>query len=467
MKDLEKIKSEDLGCQVADANPGNFAIEQEVAQLVGATVPAPTAPSADDARELGAQLLVFLRRALTPIRSALRTALAAIYAHLDSRCTDYTPAAYDPFRLPAGPYDPMRPLTPRTLPNLLTALTAFAPRKISNDANVPDGISLAHIAFSSDTDTVPIVDDNPAWDMRAVWPNEVFPYIGGKLVLNCKTAVIPTNTSNTWLSGTFPDGVLFRYLKTITGGYYHERLMNITTPLLDMPEFETTRQCRIGGTIGAINMPKFRRVLDYWAYQDFIDAAGVKTIHLPSFDYLNSCYHYDTAMIRCADVEHIILENWDGANSGSVNVLAKGCPELLDIDLSSCVTHAWNTAVNCPKLQRVKFGKVTTFTRGAQGGGNTNIEWDGCGALIDIEFADGVACNIDLGTWNPTDKGTTFLQNFKEHICQRLANRTGQTKLTLTLSADVYTAIMTDNDIKAELVARNWKVTDGTNNYNN
>ena len=71
MKDLEKIKSEDLGCQVADANPGNFAIEQEVAQLVGATVPAPTAPSADDARELGAQLLVFLRRALLPIITML------------------------------------------------------------------------------------------------------------------------------------------------------------------------------------------------------------------------------------------------------------------------------------------------------------------------------------------------------------------------------------------------------------
>ena len=94
MKDLEKIKSEDLGCQVQDANPANFAIEQEVAAMVGATVPAPTEPSADDARELGAQLLVFLRRALLPIKSALRTALADIYAHLDSRCTDYTPAGY-------------------------------------------------------------------------------------------------------------------------------------------------------------------------------------------------------------------------------------------------------------------------------------------------------------------------------------------------------------------------------------
>ena len=143
MKDIEKIKSEDLGCQVADANPANFAIEHEVAQLVGATVPAPTEPSADDARELGAQLSVFLRRALLPIRSALRTALADIYAHLDSRCTDYTPAAYASFTPTHHAYDPMGS-TPRTLPNLLTAITAFSPRKISNGSAPNDGMSIMH-----------------------------------------------------------------------------------------------------------------------------------------------------------------------------------------------------------------------------------------------------------------------------------------------------------------------------------
>ena len=165
MKDLEKIKSEDLGCQVADANPGNFGIEQEVAAMVGATVPAPTEPSADDARELGAQLLVFLRRALLPIRSALRTALADIYAHLDSRCTDYTPAAYASYIL--RPYDPMRPFVPRTLPNLLQAITAFSARKISNGSatndGIPDGVSLAHLLLSADASAVTILkDDNPA-----------------------------------------------------------------------------------------------------------------------------------------------------------------------------------------------------------------------------------------------------------------------------------------------------------------
>lgn len=195
MKDLEKIKSEDLGCQVADANPGNFAIEQEVAQLVGATVPAPTEPSADDARELGAQLLVFLRRALLPIRSALRTALAAIYAHLDSRCTDYTPAAYAPYQDPSTvpPYDPMRPLTPRTLPNLLTAITAFSARKISNGSatndGIPDGVSLAHLLYEGSEVTI-MIDDNKGWIMDSPYPNisSLFPsveelHIGAKKII--------------------------------------------------------------------------------------------------------------------------------------------------------------------------------------------------------------------------------------------------------------------------------------------
>ena len=93
--------------------------------------------------------------------------------------------------------------------------------------------------------------------------------------------------------------------------------------------------------------------------------------------------------------------------------------------------------------------------------------WAECLDIEKVTWNMDFSKDIDLSDWNPTDKGTTFLQNFKEHICQRLANRTGQSKLTLTLSADVYTAIMTDDDIKAELVARNWKVTDGTNNYNN
>ena len=308
---------------------------------------------------------------------------------------------------------------------------------------VPDGISMAQLMGNTFSETFPLVDNNRGWAMRALWLMDIFPWLGGQLVLGADSIVIPTDTSKTWLTGTYPQGVTI-YAKTITGGYYHERLMSITAAYLNMPEFETTRQCRIGGTIGEINMPKFRRVLDYWAYQDFIDAAGVETIHLPAMDRINSCYHYDTAMIRCADLKHLIAENWDGsyANSPGCDVLAKSCPELLDIDLSGCKKHKWHTAVNCPKLEYVKFGTMTEFVRGATGGGNTNVEWDGCVNLIKIEFGEGTACSIDLGTWSPTLDSSNlqqFLENFRVYIALRLTDN-GSGK-TLTLSQAVRNAI--------------------------
>ena len=333
------------------------------------------------------------------------------------------------------------------LADLPSAPLLLADRCVYNPG-VPDGISMAQLIGNTFSETFPLVDNTRGWAMKALWLMDILPWLGGQLVLGADSIVIPTDTSKTWLTGTYPQGVTI-YAKTITGGSYHERLMNITAAYLDMPEFETTGQCRIGGTIGEINMPKFRRVLGYWAYQDFIDAAGVETIHLPAMDYLNSCYYYDTAMIRCADLKHLIIKNWDGSyGNNGVDVLAKSCPELLDIDLSGCTKHKWHTAVNCPKLEYVKFGTMTEFVKGATGGGNTNVEWDGCVNLIKIEFGEGTACNIDLGTWSPTLDDSNleqFLQNFRTYIALRLAdNGSG---LTLTLSQAVYDAIKDESHL--------------------
>ena len=354
MKDIEKIKSEDLAAQVQDANPANFAIEQEVAQLVGATVPQPTEPSADDARELGAQLLVFLRRALTPIQTALRTAVAAIYAHLDSRCTDYTPAAYAPYQ-PLPSYDPMgTPPTPRTLPNLLTALTAFAPRKISNGSapsdGIPDGTSLAHLLCSPSAVTK-ILDDNHGW--------------------------------------TYTDGGIAKLLTAFP---------NVTTLRLGMRNIQGNgRQIGSNSTLsGAIEFPD--------------------------------------------------LETYGTPTADSTNGIIYGCPnvtELLMPKLSS-VSHysrnggdaPWAMIGNMQGLVHVQFGTITTWTGSWTGYRNFIID---CPNLIDLEFGQGTCANIDLTYWNPTDKGTTFLQNFREHIALRLtANGSGK---TLTLSQAVRDAI--------------------------
>jgi hypothetical protein len=52
---------------------------------------------------------------------------------------------------------------------------------------------------------------------------------------------------------------------------------------------------------------------------------------------------------------------------------------------------------------------------------------------------DGFGKSLNISAYNPTDKGTTFLQNFREHIALRLtANGSGK---TLTLSQAVRNAI--------------------------
>ena len=299
MKDLEKIKSEDLGCQVADANPGNFGIEQEVAQLVGATVPAPTEPSADDARELGAQLLVFLRRALTPIQSALRTALAAIYAHLDSRCTDYTPAAYDPFRLPAGPYDPMRPFAPRTLPNLLTAITAFSSRKIY-EPNAIDGISLIQqVAGTAAASMTSLEDNTHGWTFRSTALFSIFSAVE-VWTLNCKD-----------------------YIPNPSYGYNHGQGFfkgNNTVRKLNIPEFEgwqaegTALYCYIAA-----------------------NCANIEEIHAPS------------------------MWRFNGENSATNTNNISQDPKLWWVEMGDMKDHlGWSVYYfyQCPKLIRLEFKGV-------------------------------------------------------------------------------------------------------------
>ena len=437
MKDLEKIKSEDLGCQVADANPGNFAIEQEVGAMVGATVPQPTAPSADDARELGAQLLVFLRRALTPIKSALRTALADIYAHLDSRCTDYTPAAYASY-IPS-PYDPMRPFVPRTLPNLLTAITAFAPRKISNGSATNDGIkdgeSLAQIVCT--TPVTKLIDDNRGWKMTK-HNLGIFPSLT-EVSLGCGEIEASPSQNSNFISSSVYTKLDFTAVRKITINNSQTGCVYAPNAIVDMSSIE--------------------------------EYAGYMNHHSSGFALISACANtkVDLSKLRTMSSTGSLV------GGGMAIPLIANSANLKEIDLSSF--GAFNTGQqsannnkvyyfrNCPNVERIKVGRLTSFNSinfMCYGDDNTTML-----KLVDFEIGQDTAINLNLTYWNPTDKGTTFLQNFLEHICQRLANRTGQTKLTLTLSAGVYTAIMTDNDIKAELVARNWKVTDGTNNFNN
>ena len=456
MKDLEKIKSEDLGCQVADANPGNFAIEQEVAAMVGATVPAPSEPSADDARELGAQLLVFLRRALLPIRSALRTALAAIYAHLDSRCTDYTPAAYAGY-LPLPSYDPMgTPPTPRTLPNLLTALTAFAPRKISG-VDI-DGISLTNLLCNAYLDVNEITDDNSDYD---AYPQNLktmvdfFPNLQ-KITIGAKTI--------SFYSGT-----------TIIN---HLDITEVNLPNLEYFGNHTSRWnsyfvCTLlqGTSVIKVTMPK------------------LESIHFAQFNG----YSDRSAMFRnCYYLEEIDAPNLTTSLSSNPSVtscaLAAGCAALrvvrTNIEIAGSDTGGYygGLLVNCPELRVLVVGQIKTQAT------SMNILKDANGDsnmpnLIHLEIGSGVEVSLNFSRWNPTmalridttasdyvdlrEDTTTyqnnqqqFLANFRAYILDKLKPYVGETgKPTLTLSQAVYDLVSAQDWYTQEKARINWEIT--------
>ena len=403
MKDLEKIKSEDLGCQVQDANPGNFAIEQEVAQLVGATVPQPTEPSADDARELGAQLLVFLRRALTPIQSALRTALAAIYAHLDSRCTDYTPAAYAPYSAARRAYDPMRPFVPRTLPNLLTAITAFSARKISNGSapndGIPDGESILHTICAGTA--TKLVDDNRGWTLSRASILErivaLFPSLTD-IVFGCK--IITQSLTNTRSAYTLPEKLSFNGLEEC-----------VSAPLITMGE-------------GAFT--------------------GNKEMSFPALKRMGClvCYSGNgwwTSSISTDTLRFDALEEITSAGGGRGAFIEVPFPNLKKLDLSP-VKSMGRPLYGGSCLQGLEELDLsgTSNVNLCHGIYPANIST----VLLLLKIKEGFAANLNLTYWAPTlteDNTATFLQNFKEHIALRLTDQ-GSGK-TLTLSQAVFDTI--------------------------
>ena len=91
--------------------------------------------------------------------------------------------------------------------------------------------------------------------------------------------------------------------------------------------------------------------------------------------------------------------------------------------------------MNMPLLEELIIGKAP-FTNGSQ---FYRHVLEGCESLVKLDLRGDLNQNIYLDGWNPTDKGTTFLQNFKEHIALRLtANGSGK---TLTLSQAVRDAI--------------------------
>ena len=304
--------------------------------------------------------------------------------------------------------------------NIPAALTALRQRDMSSGltltlsdgttTSLPDGISLAQLLYGSDVaDTITeLKDDNVGWTMSKALTN--LPNLE-KLELGCVKATTSTGIPATAKSVVFP------YLEDFDRGV----LM-------------------VCDGDGEISFPNLRHVRAANDNTNTINLKKAKKLVMPSLVNVESIGN--TTFCTGAELEEIEWKSFVGYG-----------PQTWG---------GWATLIGgCPNLKKVVFGKLQYSLK--QNGSNTSILslGENCGHL---EFGEGTAVSLMLDTWNPTtalaERLDEFLANFQTYIADRVADRTGKTALTLTLSSAVYAALEAQEGqtILATLANKNWNV---------
>ena len=414
-KNIETCKSEEVLSSVLDQQPQDYpSVQQAVRDLDVTALPAASAAD-PDIDELPANVEVFVRRVLK----------AVVYDRVLPVVQQMWQAVMNRISSPNYLPDTLRPYASnpslRTLGTLPTALSALSSRKISNGGatndGIKDGVSLAMLLCSTDRDAVTkLVDDNSGWVCDNAIPANIFPNLGdATLRMGSITAANALNNLGATGKVTMPE------LTTITSGasqYNDPMPLNATEIIAD----EVTASDAIFSQKSYPNLQKVSmkkvRILNGRSFYDLQAEGPLKELYLPE--------------LRTYDTWAFLLD-YSGTRDKYLSLI------LLEIGSDvSCNLANWNP---------------------------TNA--------LSSSASDLVADPVAHPTWKNLDQ---FLQNFLHHIAERLAVGPTTNRLTLTLSADVYSACgfgATIDDptdiryqIKKAIQDRNWKVTDGTNNFN-
>ena len=296
--------------------------------------------------------------------------------------------------------------------NLLAHLHLLDGRKISNgyadgrpaDDGIPDGVSLARLLCDSTLQPTELIDDNVGWELttRIGDASTGFPFLPKKVVLNCKSV---------------------KYAPILVKGY------NGSNTTLEELHFPMLEECGalfanngISGSwepatlnLHTITMPKVKKLIFY------ADSGG---------------YYYQ-----------------------SLGLFSGGCPALLELELPNleemniamCGGNSLPNiqAIRLPKLKRATVPFYSTY----------NAATNALTNLLLLEIGE-METSLNLSKWTATNvlSNPLFLSNFREYIASRLADRTGGSTFTLTLSAEVYAAVTADQDIYDLITSKNWNI---------
>ena len=334
------------------------------------------------------------------------------------------------------------------LTDLPSAPLLVSDRKISG-ADVPDGMSLIHL-MTDTSEVTELTDDNRDWNLTSV-----------------KFGLFPNATK---IQAWFKDAVM-------DWGYYVSNVYILNSAVcteFDMRYFEEAKIT--GGNVAAtylfrdmaaltqFNLDRLRKITGGLFY----NCDALPEVVLPSLKEVGT-----GVVIGCDNVERVVADELERVNGyANVPALIANNPKLKYASFPKL--NYWyiygagtggGSLMNMPLLEELIIGKAP-FTSSSQ---FYRHVLEGCESLIKLDLRGDLNQNIYLDGWSPTLDSSNlqqFLQNFREFIAKKLTdNGSSSTKLTLTLSAKVYSAVMTDADILAVIVARNWKLTDGTNNY--
>ena len=414
-KNIEICKAEEVGAQVLDIR--TTAERQAVAAInaaFGLAIPLPAnepgeitelpaAVSAHD-RQLLAQLLGKPEPAATlsttdPLATFVATLTRELYRHLADRQAVY----------PLADFPAWFPHDDRNLAHLLQAVQSLSPRKISNGGATNDGIadgeSLVRLLCDTTTasQVTELIDDR-SWgeylrdaqsDITSKFPNLDKLTFGARVIRINSKYIVLFNKNLSYLY--FP--YLEKFYGVMTSTDWNGSITNSSAiTKLEMPELK-----RID-----VQYSELGPISRQYAVQVARGCTSLREVLMPSLTYMppNLMTSYENYMFT-----------------------------------------------SCPNIERMVFGKLTAFNPWiTQYAADTPMA-----KLIDIEFGEGVAINLNLAYWNPTNamrsdvndlvpSGSTaqnnlqqFLQNFRDHIALRLTNQ--GSGLTLTLSQAVRNAI--------------------------
>ena len=283
--------------------------------------------------------------------------------------------------------------------NIPTAVSALRERKIGGVPDAPDGVSFARIFCDS---TIPpiteLIDDNIGWIMTKALTG--FPNLE-KVILGCKRWEESADRINPIMSNlTKVKEVIADELEYIPDDAIGNRttasLLNGLTAC-ESVSFKTLKRAIMVYPTGGGNARLFNNM------------PSLKVVHFDGMECIN-VYRVDNFTIKLASA--------DG-------------------------------------LEELYLGSLNTEAQAINLDNQTHL------GLIAIKGCKG---NFNLSTWSPTtvlaERLDEFLSNFQTYIADRVADRTGKTALTLTLSAAVYEALQAQEGqtILATLTNKNWNV---------